>query len=201
MTIKINDPLMDRSMSGWIHNTARQNYWRVAKWYDLSDLIQDGYLAFAKCRSRYGHRFGTPPTKEERKWFMALVQTTFCNHIYDLATARSRGSETTEAWLSEGQAQQLADVPATDIATDVEVGSVLTTLTAELSQLVLALINDPSARHRRTRLRTRRTATGAVRVQKGRRFIRETQNEFYCRLIGADPRSVNLTQQIADHFT
>src|ERR1700730_17047043 len=98
--IYINDPLMDRSMSGWIVYTARQNYWRVMRWYDLSDLIQDGYLAFAKCKARYGHLFSNPPTHDERKWFMALVKTTYSNHIYDLAMAKTRCTEATEAWLA-----------------------------------------------------------------------------------------------------
>jgi hypothetical protein len=201
MTIQINDPLMDRSMSGWIHNTARQNYWRVARWYDLSDLIQDGYLAYAKCRSRYGHIFGNPPTNEERRWFMSLVQRIYCNRIYDLSIERPRTNELEDAWLSEGDEQAFAGAPDCGIASDVEIGGVLSSLPSELRQLVTALASDVSAGYRRSRLRTTETAKGSVRVQRGRKALRETRNEFFCRLIGLDPAQTNLAQQLSDYLS
>jgi DNA-directed RNA polymerase specialized sigma24 family protein len=193
-TIRINDPLMDRSMSGWIVNEARRNYWRVARWYDLADLVQDGYLSYAKCKARYGHLFNNPPTKGERKWFMALVQRTFHNHIYDLAMEKTHCPEVTEAWLAEKEEKQAASVPANDIA---DAAAVLLRAPAEIGALIAALARDINEGYRRSHLRTRTKVTVAygakgtahasqsTRVMKGRKGLRETTGEFYRRIVGA----------------
>jgi hypothetical protein len=209
-TIRINDPLMDRSMSGWIVNEARRNYWRVARWYDLADLVQDGYLAYAKCKARYGHLFNNPPTKDERKWFMALVQRTYHNHIYDLAMERTNTNEATEAWLAENEEKQAASVPANDIA---DATAVLLRVPAEIGALIAALAGDINEGYRRSHLRTQTKVTVAygakgtahasqsTRVTRGRKGLRETTNQLYCRLIGADSDRTNMVGLVDEYLS
>lgn len=81
---RFHDKYFDRGLRGWIIKYAKKNYWRVASWYDLEDLIQDGLLAYALCRQKYGHRV------ENRRHFMSLVQVVFANHVTDLANARTK---------------------------------------------------------------------------------------------------------------
>ena len=75
--MKINTPELNNSIIGWIYNTSYRNLWKVSKWYDFEDLVQDGLMIALKCRARYGSDI-TPAH------FTALVQTSFRNHIIDL---------------------------------------------------------------------------------------------------------------------
>src|SRR5690554_2636340 len=80
----------DAGLKRWIRATAYKNYWRVSHWYDLEDLIQDGYMAYCTCAEHYGHLVRKrKPSAEDRRNFMALVKRTFENHIHDLATKRT----------------------------------------------------------------------------------------------------------------
>lgn len=62
---------------GWIKNHAARNHWRMAGWYDLDDLVQDGVMVAYKCRERYGTELDPPH-------FMALVKKAFFSHIGQL---------------------------------------------------------------------------------------------------------------------
>jgi len=77
---------LDRGMEAWIILTARKNYWRIAPWMEPEDLIQDGYLVWARCRDHY-------PDIVARSHFMALVKTSFINHITSLARKKFRTPE------------------------------------------------------------------------------------------------------------
>lgn len=68
---------LPKAVVGWIYNHARKNYWRVAAWYEVDDLIQDGLMIAYKCRERYGLEIDPPH-------FMQLVKVSFHNHIGDL---------------------------------------------------------------------------------------------------------------------
>jgi hypothetical protein len=99
---------------GWIRGHSARNYWRVAGWYELDDLINDGLLKAYQCIATYG-RPGGPGcpacgsvesrTHIERRGktdvtcyicrscqtpyidhplFMSLVKTSFYTHIGEL---------------------------------------------------------------------------------------------------------------------
>ena len=78
---------LDKGMRGWLVTMARKNYWRVAAWMDLDDLIAEGFLAYAICRAKYDDRVAN------KRHFMALVQITFINQITDLANDRTAQPE------------------------------------------------------------------------------------------------------------
>lgn len=88
---------LDAGIKGWIINTSKKNLWRVPSWYDLDDLIQDGYICYASCNLRY-------KAVKEQRHFMALVKVTFINHIHDLSKVRTRLPE--EALPPEAMAFQ-----------------------------------------------------------------------------------------------
>jgi hypothetical protein len=191
------DVLLDAGMKGWIFTIAKSNFWRVAYWYEFQDLIQDGYLCYAKCRARYGQfAHGGTPTKEERKWFMALVQRAYINHITDLANWKTATPETpfsmceeetisaATVWLSPRPLASLGGLMVSD----------------NIKRLALALISDIDTRHRKTRLRKHKTATGSVRYIPSRARMRETRNQLYCRLVGLDPVKVDLVAEVREQF-
>lgn len=71
---------LPKSVVGWIYNHSTKNYWRVAGWCELDDLIQDGLLVAYRCQERYGEsgKDIDPPH------FMALVKTAFYRHITEM---------------------------------------------------------------------------------------------------------------------
>ena len=71
------DPYLDAGLRHWITKTARKQYWRVAAWIGLDDLIQEGMVVFAMCRQKY--------KVENKAHFMALVKTCYQNRITDMA--------------------------------------------------------------------------------------------------------------------
>src|SRR6185312_11865843 len=96
-----DDIFLDAGMRGWIVRTAKREYWRVAQLCDFPDLVQDGYLCYAKCRRAYlDPRPDLTGTRDEKRWFQSLVKTTYTNHIHTLA-AKHKG-------VSELPASQLA---------------------------------------------------------------------------------------------
>lgn len=68
---------LPRPVVGWIYNHATKNYWRVADFCELDDLIQDGLMKAYECRRRYGNDIDPPH-------FMALVKTAFYRHITEM---------------------------------------------------------------------------------------------------------------------
>lgn len=79
---------MDRGARGWLIVVAADNFWRVASWYELSDLIQDGYVVWARVVKRYEVDAGRV---RSRGHLMRLFKTAYLNHIHDLSKRRTRG--------------------------------------------------------------------------------------------------------------
>jgi hypothetical protein len=77
---------LSRPVIGWIKNHSSRNYWRVAKWMDLADLVQDGIMIAYKIEKRYGR----PGIDIDEPHYMSLLKKSFHNHIADLLR-RSRG--------------------------------------------------------------------------------------------------------------
>lgn len=75
---------MDVGAKRWIEKTARANHWRVSRWIDFEDLVQDGYLWYYATVARYCYR---PRT---RAHVMALFKRTFTNYLHDLANYKRR---------------------------------------------------------------------------------------------------------------
>ena len=72
----------DKGVRGWLKRIAVSNYWRVSGFYELDDLVSDGYLCYYEVRLRY-------PNATARQHIMRLFQVTYLNHIHDLAKKRT----------------------------------------------------------------------------------------------------------------
>jgi len=208
MTEQGKDPYLDAGMRGFIVNTAKREFWRVASWYELEDLIQDGYLCYYKCRNRYTQlSVKNHPTKGDKKWMLCLVRTTYLNHIrHTLAGKMLHGCEMV---ISQMGVEDLGldDVwagiapPQSEEAT---LAVMLAQAPSEIKQLICLLVGDGSEAlgFSRSRNRISRTASGKVlRVRRGRRQLRETTNEYYCRLMGLDPGRYDLLGLVRGYFS
>lgn len=164
----------DMGMRGWILTTARDNLWRVAAWYDLDDLIQEGYICYAICAKKYPH--------VEQKHFMALLKTCFNNRIHDLASAKARSIVAVEP-IEGADECKFNYYYAHDSENDILFNVLLQQLPAELKQLVKTLLNDGKD------IPMQRTANGS----------RETTNSYLCRLLGLDSK-VDLVTVFKEHF-
>lgn len=188
------DPLLDAGIRGFIFSTARKELWRVGDWYTLDDLISDGLMCFYKCRRRYAvNRYGSMEdhtTHEQQKWLMALVKTTFYRHIAGLAEKQMMVKETPASQLrrEEQTEEQYLDGVAPSQG---ELGSMATLIASapqEIKTLVLALANDGAE------------FLGYKREKKHRRALRETNNEYFCRLVGLDPKEYDFVGQVESYF-
>ncbi len=181
------DPFLDAGMRGFIFNTARKHYWRVASWYEFDDLVQDGYLCYAKCKAKYSE------TVTEKRHFMSLVQVSFLNYISTLASKRTATEEVAVSHLSAQDGEGSADIEQLGGSTP-EIASFLSLVSSapeEFKQLILMLANDATE------------AAGFKRNTKSkhRRRLRESTNEFFCRLIGKDPEDENVVEQLRAYFS
>jgi len=69
--------LGDHSIAFWIYRHSTNNLWRVAGWYDLEDLVNDGMVIALKCRERLGRDVDV-------KLYNSYVRRAFHNHIGEL---------------------------------------------------------------------------------------------------------------------
>lgn len=199
----IQDPYLDGGLHGWIHNTARKNYRRVAG-YTFNDMVQEGYLVFWKCKSRYVGK-GTVtargvlmralpeiPDEQSRKHFMSLVQRALSNRIQDLVAKQPVGRELPIADMLPYEQRPNDDVDLLDklLPSEDEVASVtdlIRTAPREVLQLLDLLISDLcDARPRR-------------RFGKGRLKTRETNARYWGRLLGL-PLGVDVEAELERHF-
>jgi hypothetical protein len=107
-SVKINVPELNDSVIGWIYNTSRRYVYRVNKWYDFEDLVQDGLMIALKCRARYGYEIDPPH-------FTALVKTSFTNHLVSL---QRKTNYNNELYIAELE----------DVKTGEEIDNILDTL-------------------------------------------------------------------------
>jgi hypothetical protein len=174
---------LDAGLRGWLVNKARKEHWRMANWYSLQDLEQDGYICYAKCVRAYPDLANIEnPTHGQRKWFMSLVQTTFRNHIMTLAGKFAIAKEDT-----------VPDVSSTD-----ERGGSLESLmplVPEETSVIFALKNAPAEiRDAVDRLLRDGLDGGAylrnqlykdgTRLRRLRRPTRETTAQYFERVTG-----------------
>lgn len=168
---------MDRGARMWLYQTARKNFWRVSRWYDLDDLIQDGFIHYWRVTRKY--------PEAERPQIMSLFKTTYTNHIHDLAKVRSRLDEAlvldipsagnrSEDGYSSTEAEAF-DAFSNDGGADAE-AAVLIANAPPAVKAVLAVLATQAGRRKLQR---------PYRFLKGTpSFARETNNQRWSRLTG-----------------
>lgn len=207
MTTERADPYLDAGMHGYIRNKALKEFWRVSGWYsDVSDLVQDGYFCYAKCRNRYVDTLGvlpaTNPSNTDRRHMMSLVMTTFDRYIcHNIAGQLRYGREVPVSQFTRNGEDADTD-PWNGLvsagAEDVAMMMLIKSLPSEIQDLISILTGDGSAALEFCYDRLeRRTLPGLrTRIVRNRRRLRETKNEYYCRLLGLDPRENDVAGRV-----
>jgi len=175
---------MDKLTQRWMIGHAARNYWRVASFIDLEDLIQDGHMVFWRVRRKYlGKRSGA--------YIVNTFKASFINHIHDLATARSRAPLELHFFdnlLTEENARDADRM----MPIEPEVQTFLASLAAAPFRIREALAVFASEEGReRLRRPYRLRADGT----------RETVNERLCRIAGFDPQRVDLSTSLREFLT
>lgn len=185
---------MDEGARIWLLRTARKNYWRVAAWYDLDDLIQDGFMCYARVIAKYERRqyvtrtgvvTNKSPRVRKRKHIMSLFKVVYTSHINDLANRRT--TDLVEVLAEDivspaSQAESVWDDLVTDDCDVLVYEHLIVEAPKVLQRLLRAMMTAPG---RRLRAPYRVSKTG-----------RETVNERLCRIAGLDPRAVDVATML-----
>jgi DNA-directed RNA polymerase specialized sigma24 family protein len=184
------DPYLDAGVRGWLVNTVRQHYWKVASWFEFDDLLQEGYLAFAKCRAKFEpmHK-EVEAHPEDRKRFMAYFQMAFNNRIIDLQQhPRSKLQEMSYASLSDNQTEGIESwTESAAELSDANLASLLAQAPTEITEMLKQILVDGVANtpYLNTRLRKKFLPNCAIpRIVKCKHRVRETTEEHYDRCLG-----------------
>lgn len=152
---------MDAGARNWLLKTAKTNYWRVAAWIDLEDLIQDGYMLWISTRRRYTSAIFLPHV-------MRLFQVTYINHIHDLARENSRLLEYTFSQFDDQAAWAITNLEA-----------------CEFSELLRLMAEAPG--HLKSILVALHVKDRALRSRVRTNGVRSTLNERLAHTINASP--------------
>jgi hypothetical protein len=177
---------MDTGAVRWLHKIARQNYWRVEKFFELDDLVQEGYYCYYYVRKRY-------PDAKDAAHIMQLFKLTYMCHIHDLAKGACasgtgwRPQLETAAWLSSAcgpeDAAQRERLSGSDA--DAEMLAFVADAPPTLSRLLRILLAGDGLR-------------GELRQRTSGR--RESLNERFCSLIGVNPRDFDLHEALLNYL-
>lgn len=170
---------MEESVVGWLYKTAWENHWRVASWYDIDDMVQDGYLHYVRLRQKY-------PDVKKPAHLMGMFKRFYLNHLHDLSKQRTRApSELLECDLLAA-ASNRGEVGAALLwealcgcDSDTPMWELLSSAPTTVQQVLRLFADDKMLKKLRAPYRRRKTG-------------RETTNERLCRLTGYDPKQVDL---------
>lgn len=158
----------DEGLLKWITRYSFQNYWKVAAWMGIEDLIQDGHYWIAYCRDRY-----RPKTIEH---LTSLTMRCFSNHIIDLANKKTALAETRtpEEWVPNFANY---DLDESDIQT---LAVLIAQAPREITAVLKLLLTEKGLEGLRGEHQIKN------QVKPGQLRQRETTNEKVCRLAGLD---------------
>lgn len=167
---------MDAGARNWLFKHVNKNYWRVAVWVDYDDLIQDGYAEYCEVLKRY-------PQAIEPAHKMRLFQLCFRSKIEDLVRANTKQVDDARSDIVETYDSPVMIIPDS---------SNLHALLVKAPQAIkdaLSLLIDEKAREELVK--------PFVRYDSGRR---ETLNERFCKLLGKDPKRVDIVTEMRTYF-
>ena len=125
------NPKFEGPIMGYVANSLPGHVWKVAPLYDRDDLMQEAYLVFLRCASKY-------PALDEAKHFMALFKTAWSNHVILLAKKATQNRFTVpEAQLDKDDGSEWRrDAPG-----DLDNEGLLRTMVRQAPSEVLMVLN------------------------------------------------------------
>jgi hypothetical protein len=160
---------MDETARRWMLKTVWAQFWRVADWYEIDDLIQDGLVCYWRVVRKY-------PDVKDKPHIMRLFQVALTNRIHTLSKRRTQQPDAPVAsMLTDGQTEA-------SFLDQNEIGEPPMVIAPAIRNIVSAL----EAKAEQLRKPFRRYSDGT----------RETTNERLCRLTGHDPSMIDLREEL-----
>lgn len=186
---------IDPSAERWLLKQAYKNYWKVPSWYDLDDLIADGYSCWYMVVDRYSESAKERVLAQNKKpkltmdeavleVLMSLFTRTFTNHIYDLAQRRTACLEDTLSNLVSDDALEatfLDKALSQNAVCDVYSRSMISEAPGGIREVLQAYAD---------------AAPAVLSAYRRRNGVRESMNERMCRIAGKDPEEVDMVSMV-----
>lgn len=168
---------MDAGARNWLLKYAHKNYWRVAAWIDFDDLVQEGYAEYCEVLKRYPQAV-TPQHK------MSLFQLCFRSKIEDLVRQNTKQIDDARSDIVEVfDGEAILELDSFNFQS-------LMMKAPQIIKDALQLLTDQKAREE--------LAKPFTKHENGRR---ETLNDRFCKLLGQDPNTINITEQLRMYFS
>lgn len=168
--------VLDDGARRWLVNTARKNLWRVASWYELDDLIQEGYMCWQRGVTKY-------PNVKNYSVRMGLFKVIFTNHIHTMSTKRTRQIQ--ELGFCDLDEEQFFNIVETRPCEFAELLRCVSEAAGPVGRLIKQLLHGDAITkpHRRW---------GDLR--------RELTQEKFCRMLGLPPDAIDLHRMLLDYL-
>lgn len=124
-------------IQGWTVNWLTENGWRFEPYHERGDMLQNAYIVFLKCSSRY-------PEVEPRH-FMALYQTAWKRYCINLAKKVSSDRRCQSASRLDRESHETFEVePVGDLDNYGYVSLMLKQAPREVTLVLTLMLNAPS---------------------------------------------------------
>lgn len=165
---------IDEGLNKWMLRYAHRHYWRVASWYELDDLIMDGYFILAKCEEKYA--------EVSQRDFMNLFKVCYANHITDLANKRTKS---------------ISDIPMSQFGDDFNLEALIGGEADDTAEILDLIRRAPwEVRQVLELLLSEDGLKKVLGAQWEMGGLRGDHNTRLCRLVGLDPKETDLVNEI-----
>lgn len=179
------EPKWEGAIEGYVVKEINRNYWRFKNHVDFDDAYQEAHLKFLEMKERYMGSIDSP------KWFMSLYKTALANKLTDLAKLSSRLRrqvcfvELDGEDEDEGYQESLVGTIGTEGMLQVR----LEEAPYEVRRVLSLVLHSPPELL---------SAMADTWNDKGKRV--EGGNQFLCKMLGYDPRKVDLVELVKDYL-
>ena len=166
-------------IEGYVVNSLKTNYWRIAETHTREDAMQEAWVVFMRCCARY-------PIIDTPQNFMSLFKRAWINQLNDLANATTRH----RALIPEAEDESGNKIH--EPVGETENAGYLTVLVHQAPREVLMVLNlFLNAPTELLELAAKAWSAGGHRNVDG--------NAMLARLLGTDPKA-DLIGKVRDHF-
>ena len=176
-------PKFEGPIMGYVANSLTGHVWKVAPLYDRDDLMQEAYLVFLRCASKY-------PALDEGKHFMALFKTAWSNHMILLARKATKNRFTvSEAQLDRDDGSEWRREAPGDLDNEGLLRTMVRQAPSEVLMVLNLFLSAPAE------LLELATTTWSSQASRG-----ADPNEFVCRALGL-PAGSKPIEQVREYLS
>lgn len=169
-------------VEGYAHNYVHRNLWRVARTHSREEFLQEAWIVFARCQSKY-------PTIDTPQHFMALYKTALSRHATDLALKATKiKAEVPEAAFEHDEERAWSHQPVGALNTDGHLSTLVKQAPREVKMVLSLFLSAPQE-----------LLDLALAAWEGRGRRKAEGNKLIGRLLGL-PQDVDHIGSVEDYF-